>query len=125
MAEPMAEAARGRERGVRSRRIGSVCGGPDAGVERTPGRREVPRDGVDDDRIELKEPNLIPLGREEAAEAVLLLAALMRAAKPRPSDFTFTSGPASTSRKDLAGGSPLARGDNGKARSPESPGGGW
>jgi hypothetical protein len=79
---------------------------------------------VDDDRIELAEPNFTPLGKEEAAEAIRLLAVLIRAAHARPRASTFSPPRASPSAEDLADGSPSAPRNGGKLASGDAAGGG-
>ncbi len=75
-----------------------------------------------DQEIELADPNFIPLAPEEAAEAVRLLAALIRAVPVPASDSPAS--PESDSPVDLADGSPLAPRGRGKAGSSEGAGGG-
>jgi hypothetical protein len=77
-----------------------------------------------DQEIELAEPNFITLEPEEAAEAVRLLAALIRAVPAHNTDSTFPLRPDSPSLEDLADGSPPAPGDSGKAGPAEDTGGG-
>jgi len=79
---------------------------------------------VDDERIELAEPSFIPLGQEEAAEAIRLLAVLIRAAHARPPDSMFSPPCLSASPENLADGSPSAPRDSGKAASGDAAGGG-
>jgi hypothetical protein len=77
---------------------------------------------VDQD-IELAEPNFITLEPEEAAEAVRLLAALIRAVPAQHADSTFPLRPDAPSPEDLADGSPSAPGARGKAGFLEDAGG--
>jgi hypothetical protein len=77
-----------------------------------------------DQEIELAVPNSIPLAPEEAADAVRLLAALIRAVPAQHADSTFPPRPDSLSPEELATGSPPAPGDRGKPRSAERAGGG-
>lgn len=77
-----------------------------------------------DQEIELAEPNFITLAPEEAAEAVRLLAALIRAVPARRRDSTLPPRRRSRSPEELADGSPPALIDWGKAGSPEGAGGG-
>jgi hypothetical protein len=58
-----------------------------------------------DQEIELAVPNFIPLAPEEAADAVRLLAALIRAVPAQHADSTFPPRPDSLSPEEL----PLAR----------------
>jgi hypothetical protein len=76
-----------------------------------------------DQEIELAEPNFIPLAPEEAAEAVRLLAALIRAVTCRRPDSTFPPCPDFSSPDDFADGSPSVPMDRGKAASPDDAGG--
>jgi hypothetical protein len=76
-----------------------------------------------DQEIELADPNFIPLAPEEAAEAVRLLAALIRAV-PVPAPDSPLSPPESVSPEDLADGSPLTLRSRGKAGPREGAGGG-
>jgi hypothetical protein len=62
-----------------------------------------------DQEIELAVPNFIPLAPEEAADAVRLLAALIRAVPAQHADSTFPPRPDSLSPEELAAGLPLAR----------------
>jgi hypothetical protein len=73
--------------------------------------------------IELAEPNFTHLGPEEAAEAVRLLAALIRAVPVRRPDSTFPPRRKSASRENLADGSPSVPMDRGKAASRDDAGG--
>jgi hypothetical protein len=77
-----------------------------------------------DQEIELADPNLIPLAPEEVAEAVRLLAVLIRAAQARLPDSTFPCPRVSPSSEGLANGSPFVPRDGGKARPAEDAGGG-
>ena len=79
---------------------------------------------MDDERIELADPTFIPLAPEEAAEAVRLLAALIRAVPARRPDSTFSSRRNFRHPKDLADGSPPAPRRSGKAASADAAGGG-
>jgi hypothetical protein len=76
-----------------------------------------------DQEIELAEPNFTHLAPEEAAEAVRLLAALIRAVPVRRPDSTFPPRPKSASRGNLADGSPSVPMDRGKAASRDDAGG--
>lgn len=67
-----------------------------------------------DQEIELAEPNLIPLAQEEAAEAVRLLAALIRAVPARRSASPIPPPRESPSPADLADGSPSPPQGSGK-----------
>jgi len=78
---------------------------------------------VDDERIELAEPNFIPLGQEETAEAARLPAVLIRAAHARLADSTLSPPRVSRSPEKLADGSPSALQDSGKAVSGNAAGG--
>lgn len=81
---------------------------------------------MDDEKITLAEPKIIPLGHEEGAEAVRLLSVLIRAARLR-SVVTPTPRRASPCPEDLgelADGSPSALQDSGKAAPEEAAGGG-
>jgi hypothetical protein len=69
-----------------------------------------------DHEIELAEPNFIALAPEEAAEAVHLLAALIRALPPRSSDSPVSSPGRSSRPNDRVGGARPARGSSGEAR---------
>jgi hypothetical protein len=75
-----------------------------------------------DQEIELAEPNFIPLAPDEAAEAVRLLAALIRAAPVRRPDSAFSPRPKSASQANLADGSPPVPMDRGKAASRDDAG---
>jgi hypothetical protein len=77
-----------------------------------------------DQEIELAEPRFIPLAQEEAAEAAHLLAALIRAVPARSPDSPIPPPEGISSLGDVAGGSPVAPGDGGKARSADAAGGG-
>ncbi len=77
-----------------------------------------------DQEIELAEPNFITLEPEEAAEAIRLLAALIRAVPDHHTDSTFPLRPDSPSGGDLADGSPSGPGARGKAGPAEDAGGG-
>jgi len=79
---------------------------------------------VDDEKNELAEPNFIPLGHEEAAEAIRLLVVLIRAAHARPPASTLSPPRVSRSSGDLADGSPSAPQQSGKAASGDPAGGG-
>jgi len=76
-----------------------------------------------DQEIELAEPNFIPLAPEESAEAVRLLAALIRAVPVRRPDSTSPPRQKSTSGGNLADGSPSVPMDRGKAASRDDAGG--
>ena len=76
-----------------------------------------------DQEIELAEPNFIHLAPEEAAEAVHLLAALIRAVPVRRPDSAFPPRRKSPSRGNLADGSPSVPMDRGKAVSRDDAGG--
>jgi hypothetical protein len=76
-----------------------------------------------DQEIELAEPNFITLEPEEAAEAVSLLAALIRAVPAHYTDSTFPLRPGSSSPQDLADGSPTALRARGKAGPAKGSGG--
>ena len=75
-----------------------------------------------DQEIELAEPNFTHLAPEEAAEAVRLLAALIRAVPVRPPDSTFPPRRKSSSRGNLADGSPSVPLHRGKAASRDDAG---
>ncbi|MCI0636757.1 MAG: hypothetical protein L0206_23000 [Actinobacteria bacterium] len=77
-----------------------------------------------DQEIELAEPNFITLEPEGAAEAVRLLAALIRAVPAHHTDSTFPPRLDSPSPEELADGSPSVPGDRGKAGTLEDAGGG-
>ncbi len=77
-----------------------------------------------DQEIELAKPNLMPLVQEEAAEAVRLLAILIRAAHARPAASTFSRPRVFPSSEDLADGSPSAPQDIGKVAPRNAAGGG-
>ena len=77
-----------------------------------------------DQEIELAEPNFIPLAPEEAAQAVRLLAALIRAVLDRRPDSTFSPRRKSAAWADLADGSPSVPMGRGKA-APRDDAGGW
>lgn len=66
-----------------------------------------------DQEIKLADPRFIPLAPEEAAEAVRLLAALIRAI-PAPAANSPVSPPESISQEALADGSPPALRGRGK-----------
>lgn len=74
-----------------------------------------------DQEIELAEPNFIRLAPEEAAQAVRLLAALIRAV-PAPAPDSPVSPPESISPDDLADGPPPAPRVRGKAAPSEGAG---
>jgi hypothetical protein len=76
-----------------------------------------------DQEIELAEPNFTPLAQEEAADAVRLLAALIRAVPAWRPDSTFPPRRKSASRGNLADGSPSVPMDRGKAASRDDAGG--
>jgi hypothetical protein len=76
-----------------------------------------------DQEIELAEPNFIPLAQAEAAEAVRLLAALLRAVPVRCPDSTFPPRRDSCSAWKLADGSPAAPRGRGKVEPAEGAGG--
>jgi hypothetical protein len=76
-----------------------------------------------DQEIELADPNFIPLGPEDADEAVRLLAALIRAI-PTAAPDSPVSPPDSISPEELAVGSPPVPRGRGKAGSAEGAGGG-
>jgi hypothetical protein len=76
-----------------------------------------------DQEIELAEPNFTHLAPEEAAEAVRLLAALIRAVPVRRADSTFPPRRKSASRGNLADGSPSVPMDWGKAATRDDAGG--
>ena len=73
--------------------------------------------------IELAEPNFIPLSSEEAAEAIRLLAALIRAVRTRFPEPLIPPPEDLCSLEDLADGSPPAPEDRGKPGLPEGAGG--
>lgn len=73
--------------------------------------------------IELAEPNFIALAPEEAAEAVRLLAALIRAGPARPPGSPNPPPEESPFLGELADGSPPAPGSGGKSGSHEGAGG--
>ena len=75
-----------------------------------------------DQEIELAEPNFITLEPEEAAEAVRLLAALIRTVPAHHTDSTFPLRPDSPSPEELADDSPPAPRDKGKAGPAEGAG---
>jgi len=75
-----------------------------------------------DQEIELAAPNFTHLGPEEGAEAVRLLAALIRAVPVRRPDSTFPPRRKSSSRGNLADGSPSVPMDRGKAASRDDAG---
>jgi hypothetical protein len=75
-----------------------------------------------DREIELADPNFTHLAPEEAAEAVRLLAALIRAVPVRRPDSTFPPRPKSASRGNLADGSPSVPMDRGMAASRDDAG---
>jgi hypothetical protein len=77
-----------------------------------------------DKKIELAEPNFITLAQEEAADALHLLAVLIRAAHAQPAASTFSRPRVSPSPEDLADGSPSAPQDGGKVALEEAAGGG-
>jgi hypothetical protein len=68
-----------------------------------------------DQEIELAEPEFSTLTQGEAAEAVSLLAALIRAAPAHHTDSTFPPRPKSPPAEDLADGSPPAPRGRGKS----------
>jgi hypothetical protein len=76
-----------------------------------------------DREIELAEPTFTQLAPEEGAEAVRLLAALIRAVPVRRPDSTFPPRRKSSSRGNLADGSPSVPMDRGKAASRDDAGG--
>lgn len=84
--------------------------------------RQAPRNDVDQE-IDLAEPNFITLEPEEAAEAVRLLAALIRSVPAQATDSTFPPRPDSPSPGGLADGSPPAPRDRGKTGPAEGAGG--
>jgi hypothetical protein len=77
-----------------------------------------------DQEIELAEPSFIPLGQKEAAEAVRLLAALIRAVPARGPRSPVPPPREFPSPADLADGSPFVPRNRGKARSTDAAGGG-
>jgi hypothetical protein len=77
-----------------------------------------------DQEIELAVPNFIPLAPEEAADAVRLLAVLIKAARSQLPDSTPPPPRESRSSEDLAAGSPPIPRQSGKVASAEAAGDG-